>query len=60
MNADQILVMESGRIVEKGAHQTLLEMGGRYAQMWALQQQEEETSEAIENLPSDTILTTLA
>lgn len=41
MNADQILVMEDGRIVERGAHQELLAAGARYAQMWALQQQEE-------------------
>jgi ATP-binding cassette subfamily B protein len=41
MNADEILVMEYGRIIEQGAHQALLETGGRYAQMWALQQQEE-------------------
>ncbi|MBI4741345.1 MAG: ABC transporter ATP-binding protein/permease [Betaproteobacteria bacterium] len=41
MNADAILVMDSGRIVERGAHSALLQAGGRYAQMWALQQQEE-------------------
>ena len=41
MNADQILVMDSGRIVERGSHIALLESNGRYAQMWALQQQEE-------------------
>ena len=41
MNADQILVMDEGRIVERGAHQQLMAAGGRYAQMWALQQQEE-------------------
>jgi ABC-type transport system involved in Fe-S cluster assembly fused permease/ATPase subunit len=42
MNADQILVMDGGRIVERGSHALLLEAEGRYAQMWALQQQEEE------------------
>jgi ATP-binding cassette subfamily B protein len=42
MNADQILVMSDGRIVERGSHIELLELGGRYAQMWALQQQERE------------------
>jgi ATP-binding cassette subfamily B protein len=50
MNADEILVMEGGSIVERGSHPALLEAGGRYAQMWALQQQEEATSE----LPFDT------
>ena len=42
MNADQILVMDGGRIVERGSHADLLQSAGRYAQMWALQQQEEE------------------
>jgi ATP-binding cassette subfamily B protein len=41
MDADQILVMESGRIIERGSHRELLERNGAYAQMWALQQQEE-------------------
>src|SRR5487761_2317350 len=41
MDADQILVMDAGRIIERGAHRELLERGGAYAQMWALQQQEE-------------------
>jgi ATP-binding cassette subfamily B protein len=40
MNADEILVLDAGRIVERGAHRTLLERDGLYAQMWALQQQE--------------------
>jgi ATP-binding cassette subfamily B protein len=42
MDADQILVMDGGRIVERGTHRGLLERGGAYAEMWALQQQEEE------------------
>ena len=41
MDADQILVMDHGRIVERGPHRELLEADGLYAQMWALQQQEE-------------------
>ena len=39
-DADQILVMEYGRVIERGTHTALLEANGRYAQMWALQQQE--------------------
>ncbi|MEO8410374.1 MAG: metal ABC transporter permease, partial [Propionivibrio sp.] len=46
LRADQILVIDAGRIVERGAHQQLLAGGGRYAQMWALQQQEERLQEA--------------
>ena len=38
VDADQILVMERGRIVERGTHAELLAMEGRYAQMWQLQQ----------------------
>jgi ATP-binding cassette subfamily B protein len=41
MDADQILVLDRGRIVERGTHGELLERGGAYAQMWALQQQED-------------------
>ncbi|WP_341893103.1 ABC transporter ATP-binding protein/permease [Variovorax sp. YR752] len=37
-DAHQILVMEHGRIVERGNHAELLAMDGRYAQMWRLQQ----------------------
>ncbi len=42
MNADQILVLDAGTVVERGSHRELLEKGGAYAQMWALQQQEEQ------------------
>ena len=45
MDADQILVMDRGRIVERGTHRSLLERDGVYAQMWALQQQEEVAEE---------------
>lgn len=41
MDADEILVMDGGRLIERGNHPALLARGGTYAQMWALQQQEE-------------------
>jgi ATP-binding cassette subfamily B protein len=40
MNADEILVLDGGHIVERGTHRALLTQGAAYAQMWALQQQE--------------------
>jgi len=43
VDAQQILVMDHGRIVERGTHRELLDKQGVYAQMWALQQQEERT-----------------
>ena len=42
MHADEILVMDQGRIVERGRHGELLQRGGLYAQLWALQQRERE------------------
>ncbi len=45
MDANQILVMDAGRIVERGTHRELLTKGGAYAEMWALQQQEEEAAQ---------------
>lgn len=42
MNADEILVLDQGRIVERGTHHELLAKGGHYAQMWAMQQRERE------------------
>ncbi len=41
VDADEILVMEAGRIVERGAFRSLMAQDGRFAEMWQLQQQEE-------------------
>jgi ATP-binding cassette subfamily B protein len=38
VDAHEILVMDAGRIVERGTHAALLAQGGRYASMWAMQQ----------------------
>ncbi|HZB93835.1 MAG TPA: metal ABC transporter permease, partial [Stellaceae bacterium] len=41
VNADEILVLDQGRIVERGKHASLLAQSGIYAAMWARQQQED-------------------
>ena len=43
IHAQQILVMDEGKIVERGTHEQLLEQGGLYASMWALQKQDSGT-----------------
>jgi ATP-binding cassette subfamily B protein len=45
VDAHEILVLDGGRIIERGTHAELLALGGRYASMWALQQ----AGEAISN-----------
>ena len=45
MNADEILVMSEGRIIERGSHAVLLAAEGNYARMWTLQQQEKQEME---------------
>lgn len=40
VNADQILVMDKGRIIEQGTHEQLLHLAGVYAGMWELQQKD--------------------
>ena len=49
VDAGQILVMERGRIVERGTHRQLLAQGGTYAQMWSLQQQEERSVALVDD-----------
>ena len=46
VDAYQILVMEEGRIIERGTHAELVAGGGRYAEMWQLQQSSAEAIEA--------------
>jgi ABC-type multidrug transport system fused ATPase/permease subunit len=45
-SADQILVLDKGRIVERGTHGTLLARGGPYTRLYDLQLREQEEFEA--------------
>jgi len=51
VNADQIIVLDSGRVAERGTHEELLEKGGLYAELWQRQAAErlaEEVAQAAE------------
>jgi ATP-binding cassette subfamily B protein len=48
MDADLILVLSHGRIIERGTHRELLDAGGEYARMWALQQQAAQAEAVLE------------
>ncbi len=45
VDADMIVVLEEGQVVEKGTHDELLRSDGRYAQMWRRQQSEQDDSD---------------
>jgi ATP-binding cassette subfamily B multidrug efflux pump len=51
MEADEIVFLESGRIVERGTHAELLRLGGRYASLYELQSLGGEPAEASDGGP---------
>ncbi len=50
MHADQIIMLEQGRIVERGTHHELVRLGGRYAKLWHLQSDQEVPVEDIRGI----------
>ena len=58
MHADQIIMLDKGRIVEQGTHDELVRQGGRYANLWRLQTDQEVPEEDIRGigLEDDTII----
>ncbi len=49
INADEILVLEKGKIAERGRHQDLLDAEGIYASLWQKQRQVDEARQTLEN-----------
>ena len=50
-HADMIHVFSGGKIIESGSHQTLLNLSGQYAAMWATQQNAERSEKVIDQEP---------
>ncbi|MBN1563110.1 MAG: ABC transporter ATP-binding protein [Anaerolineae bacterium] len=50
MHADQIIMLENGRIVEQGTHTEMVKLGGRYANLWRLQTDQEMPEEDIRGI----------
>jgi ATP-binding cassette subfamily B protein len=55
VDADEIIVLDGGRIQERGQHQELLEQEGQYAAMWARQQEAASYQEKLEQVLDKTL-----
>jgi ATP-binding cassette subfamily B protein len=55
-DADEIVVLEAGRVAERGTHAALLAHAGLYARMWALQAEEQPVAIPEASPPSDPVL----
>jgi len=53
VDADEIIVLDAGRIAERGNHAHLLEIDGRYAALWARQQEAAQAREILEHVKED-------
>jgi len=52
MHADEIIVLDDGRIVERGDHATLLANGGIYADLYELQSRSDATATLDDDAPA--------
>merc|ERR1712192_201357 len=52
VGCDQILVLEAGKVIERGSHHELVELGGKYAEMWKIQNREEEGEKDQDDIDS--------
>jgi ABC-type transport system involved in Fe-S cluster assembly fused permease/ATPase subunit len=55
VGADEIIVLEAGRIAERGTHRQLLADGGLYASMWNRQREAEEAREKLARVADDEV-----
>jgi ATP-binding cassette subfamily B protein len=55
VNADEILVLDEGRVIERGAHYELLAEGGLYAGMWYRQREAEAAREKLREAGEDAV-----
>ena len=55
VGADEIIVLEAGRIAERGTHRALLAAGGLYASMWNRQREAEEAREKLARVAEDDV-----
>merc|ERR1712032_1448905 len=46
VGCQQILVVEAGQVIERGSHHELVELGGKYAEMWKIQNREKEEDDS--------------
>ena len=59
INADEIIVLDKGLIVERGTHGALLDMGGVYAALWNRQREADEARETLERAEAKAIAAVL-
>jgi ATP-binding cassette subfamily B protein len=53
VNADEIIVLEKGRIAERGSHAELIDKGGLYATMWARQREADEAEARLARVKAE-------
>ena len=49
VDADRIIVLHEGRVVESGRHEELIALGGRYSELWELQRREADAPVEVES-----------
>ena len=56
VNADEIIVLDGGVIVERGRHEALIEQGGVYAQLWNRQREVDQARETLRLAAAEKVL----